>query len=91
MKIINMGRGQGKTKRLIQYSSINNVPIVCWSRQHCKIIKEHGICYDYQCEGYYTYEGFFDDYDSYLESYCGKFTTKSGDKVVAFGRYGYDG
>lgn len=40
MKIINMGRGQGKTKRLIQYSSINNVPIVCWSRQHCKIIKE---------------------------------------------------
>lgn len=60
--------------------------------EHCQdCMKEHGICYDYQCEGYYTYEGFFDDYDSYLESYCGKFTTKSGDKVVAFGRYGYDG
>ena len=40
MKIVNMGRGQGKTKRLIQYSSVNNIPIVCWSRQHCKIIKE---------------------------------------------------
>ena len=40
MKIVNMRRGQGKTTRLILYSSVNKVPIVCWSRQHCKIIKE---------------------------------------------------
>lgn len=60
--------------------------------EHCKdCMKENGICEDYQCRGYYTYEGFFDDYDSPLETFVSKFTTKCGDKVVAFGRYGYDG
>lgn len=58
-------------------------------RKDC--MKEHGICYNYQADAMYTHEGFFDDYDSPLETYCSKFTTKSGDKVVVFGRYGYDG
>lgn len=32
-----------------------------------------------------------DFYDTYLETFSQSFTTKSGEKVVAFGRYGYDG
>lgn len=36
-----------------------------------------------------TYEGFFEE--SWLETYEEHFTTPSGDKMVAFGRYGRDG
>lgn len=35
-----------------------------------------------------TYEGFFEE--SWLETYEEHFTTPSGDKMVAFGRYGRD-
>jgi len=35
-----------------------------------------------------TYEQWL---DTEKEDYFGKFTTKSGDEVVAFGKYGYDG
>lgn len=34
---------------------------------------------------------FYDDEDEYLECYEKHFVTPSGDKMVAFGRYGYDG
>ena len=40
MKIINMGRGQGKTTKLIQYSSENKIPILCLNYQQCKMIEE---------------------------------------------------
>ena len=36
-----------------------------------------------------TYDEYFDD--EYLEFYDYKFVTPSGDKMVAFGKYGYDG
>ena len=36
-----------------------------------------------------TYDEFF--CDDYLESYISTYTTHSGDEVVAFGKYGYDG
>lgn len=36
-----------------------------------------------------TYDQFMDE--AYLESFVGSYTTKNGDKVVAFGLYGYDG
>lgn len=36
-----------------------------------------------------TYDQFMDE--AYLESFVGRYTTKNGDKVVAFGLYGYDG
>lgn len=36
-----------------------------------------------------TYDQFMDD--AYLESFVDRYTTKNGDKVVAFGVYGYDG
>ena len=29
--------------------------------------------------------------DSNLETFVGRYTSKSGDKIVAFGKYGYDG
>lgn len=36
-----------------------------------------------------TYDEWNDDYE--LETFVDKYTTKSGDRVVAFGKYGYDG
>lgn len=36
-----------------------------------------------------TYEEWEDD--SYLETFVDTYTTKSGERVVAFGKYGYDG
>jgi len=38
-----------------------------------------------------TYEDFFEESWSYLETYEEHFTTPSGDKMVVFGRYGRDG
>ena len=38
-----------------------------------------------------TYEDFFEESWGYLETYEEHFTTPSGDKMVAFGRYGRDG
>lgn len=39
-------------------------------------------------EGLYTSDRYFDD--EYLESYERTYTTKNGEKVVAFGKYGMD-
>ena len=38
---------------------------------------------------YRTYDAYCNDYE--LEGYEEKFTTPSGDKMVVFGEYGYDG
>ena len=40
-------------------------------------------------EEIYSYDIYFDE--EYLETYERTYTTESGDKVVAFGKYGYDG
>lgn len=45
-----------------------------------KILKEYE---------YYTYEQYFDE--DYFETFVEKYTTKSGETIVAFGKYGYDG
>ncbi len=37
--------------------------------------------------GYQTYEDYFSEY---LESFKKEFTTPSGDRMMAFGQYGYD-
>lgn len=37
---------------------------------------------------YYTYDRFMDD--EYLETFIDRYTTKQGDEVVAFGKYGMD-
>lgn len=44
---------------------------------------------DYEKEDYQTYAEWLRD--DYLEIYHESHTTPSGDKVVAFGKYGYDG
>ena len=49
--------------------------------------------YMYECKKidtykYKTYDAFF---DGYLEEFESRYTTESGEVVVAFGRYGYDG
>jgi len=36
-----------------------------------------------------TYDEYFDD--GCLEGFTKKHTTKSGDEIIAFGKYGYDG
>jgi hypothetical protein len=38
---------------------------------------------------FYTYDRYMSS--DYLETFSRSFTTKSGDEVVAFGKYGYDG
>ena len=32
----------------------------------------------------------YEDWEDYLETFCEYFTSPSGDKMVAFGEYGYD-
>ena len=48
-------------------------------------LNEWDLCFNY---GILTYEQFI---TGELECYEYKFTTPSGDKMVAFGQYGYDG
>lgn len=39
--------------------------------------------------GFYTYDKYWED--DYLEWFLDTYTTKSGETIVAFGKYGYDG
>lgn len=52
---------------------------------YSKYATEKGIV----SEDVVTYDQFMDE--AYLESFVDRYTTKNGDKVVAFGLYGYDG
>lgn len=40
---------------------------------------------------FYTYDGYWKYYDDHLESYVVDYETESGDEIVIFGKYGYDG
>lgn len=40
---------------------------------------------------YLEYQEFWDEYEEYYEGFEQSFTTPSGEKVIAFGYYGYDG
>lgn len=48
-----------------------------------KYIEEHDLIVE-ECK---TYNDYMNDYE--LESFIDKYTTKNGEKVVAFGKYGY--
>ena len=39
--------------------------------------------------GFYAYDRYWDD--EYLEGFSDTYTTKSGETIVAFGKYGYNG
>lgn len=45
--------------------------------------------YDLRRGDYYTYDRYM--YNGDLETFEDSYTTESGDKIVAFGKYGYDG
>lgn len=40
-------------------------------------------------DDWYSYKRYFSD--SYLETFSDTYTTKSGEVIIAFGQYGYDG
>lgn len=54
-------------------------------RYYTKYAKENDLI----SEDAKTYDEWNNDYE--LETFVDKYTTKSGDRVVAFGKYGYDG
>lgn len=45
MKIINLGRGQGKTTRLLYASEFNDIPILCSTLTEKKFLKEQAKRY----------------------------------------------
>ena len=52
---------------------------------YLKYAKENNL----RDEDYYTYDEWRDD--DYLDIFVNRYTTESGDRIVAFGKYGYDG
>lgn len=57
-------------------------------RYQDELVDPENLPADYSSYHYYTYH----EYLSHgLETYSEHFTTPSGDKMVAFGEYGYDG
>lgn len=65
-----------------QWSDLTDSEKEEWYNKYAKeedIVPEDAVTYD-QFMG-----------DTYLETFVNRYTTKNGDKVVAFGMYGYDG
>jgi hypothetical protein len=58
-----------------------------------EVNKWYGKYYSENCnydnDDLMTYSDYFNSYD--LESYTSSYTSESGDKIIAFGKYGYDG
>ena len=46
---------------------------------------------EYGDKDYFTYDEFFDYYNSEYETFKQDFTTPNGEEVIAFGYYGYNG
>lgn len=71
------------------------IPVNAAKEIEREYLKRNGM----ECDDDAVGDGFYDDFitynremnDEYLETYEEHFTTPSGDKMVAFGRYGYDG
>lgn len=53
-----------------------------WYAQYAK---DFGL----QRSGYYTYDEYM--HDDYLETFENLYVTESGDRIITFGKYGYDG
>lgn len=50
---------------------------------------ENGITSNFNNSDLYTYDEYWDNDE--LEGYVEKYTSESGDRIVIFGEYGYDG
>lgn len=70
-----------KTKTMWSSNELR-YPDVDWENEE----EVDGIISD---EGYYTEKQFFGDYD--FETFHDSYTTGSGETIIAFGYYGYDG
>jgi len=57
-----------------------------WSDKLIKTEDKDKVKYEDELQ---TYEGYMED--DYLEYFEERFTTKSGEEIIAFGKYGYDG
>lgn len=72
-------------KKQLFWADWDNLSKDAKNKWYEKYLKEHDL-YD---EGFYTYDEFMEN--EYLETFVESYTSPSGDKIVAFGRYGYDG
>lgn len=85
-------RSEFADKNLVTKEEI--IDIYNKSEVHCHEVEELVEFNDEQFanyiddEGFYTYDNYFSDY---LEDFFAEYTTPSGETVVAFGEYGFDG
>ena len=88
--VVNLSNNQKEDARK-EYESKKNEFSKDWKdlsesakeKYYKKYIKEHDLIVE-ECK---TYNDYMNDYE--LESFIDKYTTKNGEKVVAFGKYGY--
>lgn len=88
--VVNLSNNQKEDARK-EYESNKNEFSKDWkdlsesAKEKCyeKYIKEHNFIVE-ECK---TYNDYMNDYE--LESFVDRYTTKNGEKVVAFGKYGY--
>jgi len=82
-------------------SSSTHSIVICTKEQY-KLFEENEMMYDCYDEKLVPYSELLlktepyryqreTDFGSDMEYYCHPFTTPSGDEMVAFGEYGYDG
>jgi len=45
----------------------------------------------YESDYFLTYDEYFNNFESELESYIKNYKTPNGEELVVFGKYGYDG
>ena len=69
---------------------LNNLRSNKYLAEHIVGMTDEEILSDYAYdEGYCSEDQYFDS--EYLETYHESYTSPSGDKIVVFGKYGYDG
>ena len=78
----------GDYSNIVQAISTIGFPIVCCIAMAWYVKYQNDFCtvdtYRYETRSQFLY-------DSCLETFTRRYTSPSGDKLVAFGKYGYDG
>lgn len=72
-------------KKQLFWADWDNLSEDAKNKWYEKYLKEH----DLYNEDFYTYDEFMEN--GYLETFVESYTSPSGDKIIAFGRYGYNG
>ena len=68
-----------------EWNQLSTEEIESWYNRYANVLQKNDM------DDMKTYKQYFDDYDDYLERYTKYYTSPSGDKIVIFGKYGYDG